>query len=67
MSQPMNGQYALFGGLCPACGEVPAYVGYKRRVTRLLKCVICDQPVKDLSCGCADVGREGPGGNRGLK
>jgi hypothetical protein len=65
MANVLNGQLSLFGGLCPACGVTPAYVQYRRRVIRLLRCVTCHAPVEDLSCGCGDVKGEGPGGHRG--
>jgi hypothetical protein len=63
--RPTDGQYALFGGLCATCGETPAYVEYRRRVIRLLRCATCHRPVQDRSCGYVEAKGEGPGGNRG--
>jgi hypothetical protein len=61
MAKALDGQMALFGGLCEACGEVPAYVQYQRGRYHCLCCARCDKPVQDLACGCSDVWKEAPG------
>jgi hypothetical protein len=63
--RPLDGQWALFGGLCPTCGVVQAYVEYQRSRGRVLRCAICHALVQDLSCGFANAKGTPRSGHRG--
>jgi hypothetical protein len=53
-ASPMNGQLSLFGALCPTCGQGSGYVR-RRRGKITLRCVRCDGPAIDVTCGCAGM------------